>query len=153
MAEMLAVPVCLGCTVYPSRHMPGFIDPFNVIHWRERRWSRAGSKRFLMMVAKRTRLLDERFLNIPRFDWLYVHGDAVSAQRMAGELGFRIPAHLFDADRERCRYLARKRGIHLSNWPAIYAWAYSPFARLDAKMRKYLDGDIYIGKFHDIFHA
>ncbi len=125
MAERVNVPYCPGdCGITDRSHDEGFIF-LNVVHFRERRFTRRGAKNFLTLVARRRRLLDPEFLNIVRFDWMYLYNDAVMAQKMARDLGFRIPAHLFDQEREQCRLLARRRKIHLSTYPAIWSWANS----------------------------
>ncbi len=127
MAARLDVPFCgggCGIASWVRDHDAGFVDPFNVVHWRERRFTRRGAKNFLVLVARWERMNDPEMLNdLDIYDWWYPHHDSVRAQAMAGQLGFRIPAHLFDIERERCRLLARKRGIRLSHYPAIQAWA------------------------------
>jgi len=124
MAETLGVTFCGGeCGITVMSHDKGFTF-LEVIHWRERRFTRRGAKTFLMLIARQKRLLDPEFLHIGEFDWMYEYNDSVMAQRMAGQLGFRIPAHLFDIERNRCARLAHKRGVKLSKYPAIYAWAY-----------------------------
>jgi len=125
MAAEFKVPFCDGGCGLPDRtHETGLIF-LDVLHWRERRFTRRGAKTFLMLIARQKRLLDPEFLNIPEFDWMYEYNDSVMAQRMAGQLGFRIPAHLFDIERNRCARLAHKRGVKLSKYPAIYKWAYA----------------------------
>jgi len=123
MAKALYVPFCAGeCGIVTRSHEQGFVF-LDVVHWAERRFTRRGAKNFLMLVARRRRLLDPEFLNIPEYDWIYEHLDSTMAQRMAHGLGFRIPAHLFDMERNRCARLAQKRGVKLSKYPAIYAWS------------------------------
>jgi hypothetical protein len=132
MAADLRVSWCGGeCGITLRSHEQGFVF-MDVLHFRDRRFTRRGAKNFLMLAAslERHRVIPEAeyhtprglYLNDPdRFDYLYFHDDAVRAQAMAGQLGFRIPAHLFDAERERCLLLARKRGVTLP--PTIRAWA------------------------------
>ena len=123
MADQLGVPFCPGgCGITTRSHDQGFLF-FGVLHFTDRRFTRRGAKNFLMQVAYRARHIDEFWLNDPRFDWMYLHNDSVMAQKFAGKLGFRIPASLFDEERERCILLARKRGIKLSRYPEVYAWA------------------------------
>jgi hypothetical protein len=124
MAAKLKVPFCGGgCGMPDQVHEQGLVF-LNVLHWRERRFTRRGAKHFLMLIAKAKRLVDPEYLNAEEFDWMYIHNDAVMAQALAGQFGFRIPARLFDIDRMRCARLAQKRGVKLSNYPAVYQWTY-----------------------------
>ena len=114
----------LNCGLSANRHETGVLDPFSVIHWRERRINRAGLRRFLLLAAKRARLNDPEYLNEPQFHWLYLYRDNVEAGRLAANLGIRLPAALSRNDRLRCLTSARKYGIALSaGWPQIYKWA------------------------------
>ena len=117
--------VCFGgCGLSVNRHRAGTIDPFGVIHWRERRMSKRALRRFLAMVARRNRLNDPGYLNDPRYDWLYLYLDSRAADDLAGRLGVRLPAHLSRNDRLACLTAARRAGVHLSvAHPAAYAWA------------------------------
>jgi hypothetical protein len=116
-----AGPLTIKCPLPEQAHRHGEVT-LDILHWTERRFTRRGAKNFLMLIARQKRLLDPEFLNIPEYDWMYEYNDSVMAQRMAGQLGFRIPAHLFDMERNRCARLAHKRGVKLSLYPAIYAW-------------------------------
>jgi hypothetical protein len=120
------MPFCDGgCGLaYANIHAQGLVF-LGVLHWTERRFTRRGAKNFLTTIARHKRLNDPEYLNIPHFDWLYLHDDAVTAQGWANHLfGFRIPAHLFDRDRDRCVRLAHRRKVKLSNYPAVYSWAW-----------------------------
>ena len=125
MARDLGVPMCgggCGIASWVRDHDAGFVDPFNTVHFRERRFTRRGARNFLLLVARWERMNDPEMLNdLDLFDWEYQHRDAVRAQSLARQLGFRIPAHLFDYEREMCLLLARKRGVTLP--PTIRAWA------------------------------
>jgi hypothetical protein len=124
MATQLKTPFCDGgCGMNDELHEQGLVF-LNVLHWSERRFTRRGAKNFLVLIAKHKRLSDPEFLNIEKFDWLYIHNDAVMAQAWAKMFGFRIPGSLFDRDRDRLIRLARKRGVNLSTYPAVYAWAH-----------------------------
>jgi hypothetical protein len=121
MAASMMVPMCAGsCGITTRSHEQGFVF-LDILHWRERKFTRRGGKNFLMLIAKWQRLLNPEYLNDPEHDWYYEWSDSVAAQSMAGDLGFRIPAHLFDHERARCLLLARKRGVKLP--PTIRAWA------------------------------
>jgi hypothetical protein len=116
--------VCFGgCGLSEYRHRLGIIDPFGVIHWRERRMSRRALRNFLLLVAKRDRLANPEFLNLPDVDWSHPYFDNIEVGRLAARLGIRLPAALSSNDRLRTLTLARKRGAALSTRPAIYAWA------------------------------
>lgn len=118
--------VCLDgqCGLSATRHRTGVIDPFGVIHFRERRMSKRALRRFLLLVARRSRLNSPDFLNEPQFNWYYSWSDNIEAGRLAAQLGARLPAALSRNDRLTCLTNARKAGIHLSiGWPQVYAWA------------------------------
>lgn len=111
MATRLDVPYCGGCSITARSHRRGFLF-LGVVHFGERRFTRRGAKHFLMLVAKAKRQASPEYINDDRlFGWWYIYHDAVEAQAMASQLGFRIPARLFSADRARCRYLARKSTV------------------------------------------
>lgn len=117
--------VCFGeCGLSATRHRTGVIDPFDVIHWSDRRMSRRALRRFLLLVARRERMHDPYYLNDPKYNWQYLHIDNTEAGRLAATLGIRLPAALSRNDRLACLTLARKAGVRLSaSHPAIYAWA------------------------------
>lgn len=105
MAAQLDVPWCGGDCGIDASHDRGFLF-LDVVHFRERRFTRRGAKRFLMLVAERNRLLDSGYLNDrKRLGAFYVYHDAVVAQGLAGQLGFRIPARAFEMERLRMRSL------------------------------------------------
>ena len=125
-ARQLDVPVCTGgCGLSVSRHSRGTIDPFGVIHFAERRFTRRGARNLLLLIARRDREADAGYLNVPVFDWWYVYHDSVTAARMARSLGFVIPARLWDLDREWCRLLAARRGVRLGKYRRVYNWVRS----------------------------
>jgi hypothetical protein len=126
MARQLGITHCGGgCGIDVRSHEAGFLDPFGVLHFRERRWTRAGAKRFLVLAARQRRREDPEYLNTEGWDWFYEYSDAVAAQRMASQLGFRLPARLFLHEKLRSARLARRRRIPLSQYPKVYAWAHS----------------------------
>ena len=117
--------ICFGgCGLSATRHRVGVIDPFNVIHFAERRMTKAGLRRFLLLAARRNRLNDPGYLNSPRYDHLYIYLDSRAADDLAGRLGVRFPIHLSRNDRLATLTAARKAGVPLSvAHPAIYQWA------------------------------
>ena len=122
----LGVPICTGgCGLSASRHRTGTIF-LGVIHFAERRFTKRGAKNLLMLVARRAREMDPGYLNIALYDWWYVYSDSVVAFRLArGDLGIRLPAHLFDRERARCRDLAARRNVRLSKYRRVYEWSRS----------------------------
>lgn len=116
--------VCAGgCGLSANRHRTGtlFLD---VIHWSERRMTKRALRRFLLLVAKRDRLNDADYVNLPIWNWYYLWLDNVEAGRLAAKIGVRIPADLSRNDRLACLTLARKWGASLSTgWPQVYSWA------------------------------
>jgi hypothetical protein len=127
MAAVAGAVVCTGgCGLSWWRHDRGVLDPFGVIHYAERRFSRRSARHFLMLCAEAERRTDIAFLNSPDYDFWYVYHDNVRAQEWAKQLGFRLPSHLSTIDRLYCTVLANRRGIHLArDYPTVYAWARS----------------------------
>lgn len=123
LAERLDVPWCGGgCGLSATRHREGCVF-LNVVHFAERRFTRRAARNFLLLVARMDRESDDGYLNIDTFDWWYLYKDSVTAQRMAQKAGIRIPARLFDHQREMCRLLAARRGVRLSRYRKVYQWA------------------------------
>lgn len=123
-AAALDVPVCVGgCGLSISRHRAGVIDPFGIIHFAERRFTKRGAKNLLILVARITREQDPGYLNIPLYDWFYLWSDCTTAAAYAGDLGFRLPAHLFNRERALCRDLAARRNVRLSKYRRVYEWS------------------------------
>ena len=117
--------VCVGeCGLTPEQHWEGQIDPFGIAHYTPRRFTRRALRNMLLLVAKRDRLADKEYLNIPAYEFFYLWRDNVVASRLAMDLGVRLPARLSRLDRLRCIQLARKQGVASSHWPAMYAWAH-----------------------------
>lgn len=106
------------------RHLRGFIDVFGVVHYTDRRFTRRALRNMLLLVARRDREADPGYLNLPRYDWYYLWSDNVTANRMALDLGVRIPAFLSRLDRMRCIQSAERWNIRLSKRSAIYSWAH-----------------------------
>ena len=112
--------VCLGaCGIQSRSHKRGFIY-LDVVHWQERRVSKRGLRRFLLLCAQRDRRLDPGFLNDERqWWWLYLYTDQRRADQWAWQLGVRFPVTLSLPERRTVALvpnLAR-------TYPAIYAWA------------------------------
>jgi hypothetical protein len=123
MAERLDIRWCGGgCGLSETRHREGCIF-LGVVHFRERRFTKRAARNFLMLAARMQRESDEGYLNIPLFDWWYCYSDSIAAGRMAMECGFRLPAAVFDEQREMCRLLAAKRGVRLSKYRKVWAWS------------------------------
>lgn len=105
-------------------HWKGFIDPFGVGHYSDRRFTRRALRNLLILVARRDRLADPGWLNSNAlFDWYYLYTDEVAASRMAMSLGVRLPARLSRLNRLKCLQLAKRKGVKLSKRSAVYAWA------------------------------
>jgi len=123
MADRLGVTWCGGgCGLSVTKHQEGAAF-LGVIHFAERRFSRRTARNFLMLVAMNDRKSDAGYLNVELFDWWYVYHDSITAMGMAQQLGFRLPAALFDQQRRQCRDLAAKRGVRLSRYRKVYEWA------------------------------
>lgn len=68
---------------------------------------------------------DGEYLNrIDLYDWFYVYVDSVNAARMAKQLGFRLPASIFEREREMVRLLAARRGVKLTKYRKVWSWAH-----------------------------
>jgi hypothetical protein len=112
------------CGLSERQHRKGVIDPFGVVHFMDRRFTRRALRNFLLLVARRDREYgDLDYLNIPGYDWYYLWSDETTASMWAASLGVRLPARLSAQSRWKCLTLARKAGVKLSKRPAIYAWA------------------------------
>lgn len=111
------------CGISYAAHWIGTIDGFGVAHFANRRFTRRALRNLLLLVARRDRMADPAYLNLPQFEYYYLWSDNVAASRMALDLGVRLPARLSRLDRLRCQQLARKAGVKLSKRSAIYKWA------------------------------
>lgn len=114
--------VCLGgCGLSDYQHR-GIIF-LGVIHFRERRFTRRGLRRFLLLVAERSRLADPGFLNGPDQEWYALWWDEQRANFLAAQVGYRFPASWSVNERMRSRYLASKTNVKLArDFPAVYSW-------------------------------
>ncbi len=122
MAGKLDVPWCGGgCGLSVTRHRTGCVF-LGVVHFADRRPSKRATRNFLLLAARRDRLEDRDYLNVPFYDWWYRYEDATAAARMARYLHLRIPTRLWDHEREMCRLLAAKRGVQLSKHRSVWAW-------------------------------
>lgn len=101
---------CPGCPI--GDHGRGWAQG-RFVHWADRRFTRAGLRRYLMLVSI-TRLLDVSAL--PVWDRLY-RQNAWAAQA-ARDLHVRLPARLADADRAAVAWQARHATIpaHVRRW-------------------------------------
>lgn len=122
MGARLGVPTCTGgCGLSATRHRTGCIF-LGVVHYAERRFTRRAARTYLMLVARLERENDPAFLNDEVYDWLYPYIDSVEAGKLAMQLGFRLPAAVFDRQREQVRSLAARRGVKLSRRGNLYQW-------------------------------
>lgn len=117
-----------GCGLSERAHR-GIIDPFDVIHWRERRMTRRGLRRFLLLVARRDRVMPSNadpsaptrgFLNDGSMLAFHLHWEEQYANMLASFLGVRFPAELSKHERERA---AKALAGRTRQWPAVTAWA------------------------------
>lgn len=114
--------VCVERCGLSEHALRGVVDGFDILHWRERRVTRRGLRRFLLLAARRKRLADESYLNDDRkFGYAYLYWDARQADLWAAELGIRFPVAFSRSERLRC-LLAAPRGLARRN-PAMWAWA------------------------------
>lgn len=116
--------VCLDgkCGLSDYQHR-GIIDPFGTIHWRERRFTRRGLRRFLLLVARRAHENDPGFLNTPETEFYRLYWREQRANFLAAQIGYRFPASWSREERMRSRWLASKADVHLArDFPAVYAW-------------------------------
>ncbi len=116
--------VCLYCDLGFEAHWAGTLDGFGVVHYADRRFSRRALRNMLLLVAKRERMADVEFLNLPIFEFFYLYSDNVMASKWAVALGVRLPARLSRLDRLRCLSLAKRQGAKLSKRSAVYKWAH-----------------------------
>lgn len=139
---VIPVRVCLSdaCGIDPKWHRAGVIDPFGglLVHWTDRRWSRAGSRRLLMLAAKVWRERPESgYLNTPEYAWLHLYLDSRQAYEWALAAGFRLPAKLSWADRSKSLRLAAKQGIHVAaEYPTVSSWQTGYWRDLDRRARR-----------------
>lgn len=122
--------VCWGqwngrpCPMSGRAHERGRVDAFGLIHFSDRQFNKRAAKRLLVLVAGRARLKDPTMLNSEMFDWLYVYMDAVEAQKIALGWGFRLPARLFEQDRQRALQLAARRSVSVRRYPKFKSWLF-----------------------------
>ena len=116
--------MCLGgCGLNEYRHRGSLF--LQVIHWRERRVTRRGLLRFLLLVARRNREADPGYLNDRQFNYLYLWLDHRTADDYAAQLGIRFPVEFSRRERSSVFRLANRAGVHLATThPAVYAWAW-----------------------------
>lgn len=140
MTRVLPVAVCLdpNCGIDERWHWTGRIDPFGIVHFTDRRWTRAGARRLLLLAAKAWR---ERpgsgYLNAPALEWLHLYVDAKQAYEWSREIGFRMPAKLSWHERSKSLRLAVKQGIHVAaDYPSVYAWQTLWWRDLDRRNRR-----------------
>lgn len=126
-AELDLTHICLGgCGITIRSHRTGFIY-LNVVHWQDRRVTRRGLFRFLLLVARRNREDDPGYLNDPKYDWLYVWIDHRAADDMGHRLGVRFPVEFSRYARSLVFWKAKWAGVPLSKHPAAYSWAKRAF--------------------------
>jgi hypothetical protein len=140
LSALIPVPVCLSdaCGIDPKWHRSGTIDPFGVVHFSDRRWTRAGARRFLMLAARAWRERpDSGYLNAPEYTWYHLYLDSKQAYEWAMAAGFRLPAKLSWADRTTSLRMAAKQGVHVAKeYPAVYSWQTGMWRDLDRRNRR-----------------
>lgn len=95
-----------------------------VLHWSDRRVTRRGLRRFLLLVAKRKRELAPAYLNDPKLGWFHLYDDNREADKMAAKLGVRFPVEFSRTERWKCLWLAHKAKVPITRThPALYSWA------------------------------
>ncbi len=108
------------CGLSDTAHR-GTVDPFNVIHFRDRRFSRRGLRKLLLLAARRDRLVDPGFLNDERLYWhIHRYLDERRANEWAARIGVRFPVAYSAPERRAVSLvpgLSRKHS-------AVYAWAH-----------------------------
>lgn len=112
-----------ACGLPEDAHLRGFIDPFGVVHYTDRRFTRRSLRNLLLLVARRDREADPGYLNLPQYEFYYLWKDNVTASKLALYFGYRLPARLSRKDRLRCLQLVRRYKVNLTRRPALYAWA------------------------------
>lgn len=111
-----------GCGLSAYRHRFGVIDPFGTLHFGDRRFTKRAAKNLLTAAARRERWADPGWLNTAEFTWLHLYHDAVAAQALAREAGFRLPSRLFDHERQIVRAIAVRDEIALSKYERVRSW-------------------------------
>lgn len=123
-SRLLDIDICVGgCGLSVTRHREGCIDPFGTVHFAERRRTKRALRNLLLLVARRDREADAEYLNVEVFDFFYQYSDSIAANRMALQMGIRLPAALFNHQREMCRLLAARRGVKLTRYRKVYEWS------------------------------
>lgn len=84
--------ICVNprCGLSARAHRRGAIF-LDVVHWHQGPVNRRGLRRFLLLVAKRDRLIDPGFLNSPDLWWAHMYLDERKANQWAAQLGVRFP--------------------------------------------------------------
>jgi hypothetical protein len=110
--------VCLGgCGLSDTAHRGTiFLD---VVHFGERRYSKRGLRRLLLLTARRDRLRDPGFLNDPALWWAHRFLDELRANEWAAKIGVRFPVSFSAPER---RSVALVPGLSRKQ-PAVWAWA------------------------------
>jgi hypothetical protein len=119
------VEVCFdGC--FRRDHRRGAVDSMGTIHWSDRRVTRSGLRRFLMLVSESWRGSSVFDNLVPPTTWtrrperelaaLRVYNGHVFAYRTAlHDLGIRLPASLAAEDKARVRALLAAAPFELRN--------------------------------------
>lgn len=97
LARLYAVRLCTGCTTYAGRHEQGLAVIGGILHWRARRVTRPGLRRFLKLVA-RVQLGSDSMREPHKTFW-----ECYLADGMAKDLHVRFPRRYADLDRARVR--------------------------------------------------
>lgn len=120
--------VCMGgCGLSDRAHRGSLF--LGVIHWRERRMTRRGLRRFFLLVARRDRVAPSSadpsaptrgFLNDGSMLAYHLHWEEQYANMLANWVGVRFPAEFSKRERERASKALAGR---TRQWPAVTAWA------------------------------
>lgn len=124
--------VCLGgCGLTDHAHKGSiFLD---VVHFGERRVSRRGLRKLLLLCARRDRLRDPEFLNAAGLWWAAMYLDERKANEWADRIGYRFPISYSLPER---RSVALVPGLSRRS-PAVYAWAH----RAETVNKRFWDAD------------
>jgi hypothetical protein len=110
--------VCFGgCGLSDTAHRGTTF--LGVTHWRERRMSKRGLRKFLLLLARRRRMADPGYLNASSYWYIHRYLDERQANEWAAKIGVRFPVSFSAPER---RSVALVPGLSRKQ-PAVWAWA------------------------------
>lgn len=110
--------ICFGnCGLGANRHRGSIF--LGIVHWSDRRVTKRGLRRLLLLVAKRDRFASPGFLNDPGLWWAHMYLDQRRADRWAEQLGVRFPASYSAPERRAVSLVPGLSRRH----PAVWMWA------------------------------